>query len=86
MPPLPSATGNAIVPAVSQPRRESPGLRRTVIRDKDRFCNIGAILAFAGPALNTSSRLLFYPRMLYFTTISIDARVSFSGARWGDGQ
>jgi hypothetical protein len=86
MPPLPNATGNASVPAVSQPRRESPGLRRTVIRDKDRFCNIGAILAFAGPALNTSSRLLFYPRMLYFTTISIDARVSFSGARWGDGQ
>jgi hypothetical protein len=61
-------------------------LRCTVIRDKDRFCNIGAILAFAGPALNTSSRLLFYPRMLYFATISIDARVSFSGARWGDGQ
>lgn len=86
IPPRPNATGNASVPAVSQPRRESPGLRRTVIRDKDRFRNVDIILAFARSALNTSSRLLFYPRMLYFATISIDARVIFSGARRGDGQ
>ena len=82
----PNATGNASAPAVSQPRRASPGLRRTVIRDKDRFRNVDIILAFAGSALNTSSRLLFYPRMLYFATISIDARVIFNAARWGDGQ
>jgi hypothetical protein len=48
--------------------------------------NVDIILAFAGSALNTNSRLLFYPRMLYFATISIDARVIFSGARLGDGQ
>lgn len=81
MPPRPNATGIASVPAVSQPRRESPGLRRTVIRDKDRFRNVGVILAFTGFALNTSSCLLFYPRMLYFATISMNARVSFNGAR-----
>jgi len=86
MPPRPSATGNASIPAVSQPRRESPGLRRTVIRDKDRFRKFDVILAFAGVALNTSSRLLFYPRMLYFATISMSARTSFNGAPWGDGQ
>jgi hypothetical protein len=61
-------------------------LRRTVIRDKDRFCNVGATLAFAELALNTTSRLLFYPRMFYSATILIDARVSFRGIRWGDGQ
>jgi hypothetical protein len=38
MPPRPSATGNASNPAMSQPRLESPALRRTVIREKDRFC------------------------------------------------
>jgi hypothetical protein len=86
MPPRPNATGNASVPAVSQPRRESPGLRRTVIRDKDRFRNADVILAFAGSALNTNSRLLFYPRMRYFATISMDARAFFNEARWGDGQ
>jgi hypothetical protein len=37
MPPRPSATGNASIPAMSQPRLESPGLRRTVMRDKDRL-------------------------------------------------
>jgi hypothetical protein len=57
-----------------------------VIRDKDRFCNVGATLAFAELALNTTSRLLFYPRMFYSATILIDARVSFRGIRWGDGQ
>ena len=86
MPPRPNATGNASVPAVSQPRRESPGLRCTVIRDKDRFRNVDITLAFARFALNISSRLLFYPRMLYFARISIDARASFNRARWGDGQ
>ena len=35
MPPRPSATGNASIPAMSQPRLESPALRRTVMRDKD---------------------------------------------------
>jgi hypothetical protein len=30
---------------MSQPRLVSPGLRRTVIRDKDRFCIAGANLA-----------------------------------------
>ena len=37
MPPRPSATGNASIPAMSQPRLESPALRRTVMRDKDRL-------------------------------------------------
>jgi len=32
---------------MSQPRLESPGLRRTVIRDKDRFSIRGAILTWA---------------------------------------
>jgi hypothetical protein len=86
MPPRPNATGNTSVPAVSQPRRESPGLRRTVIRDKDRFRKFDVILAFAWVALNTSSRLLFYPRMLYFATISMYARTPLNGAPWGDGQ
>ncbi|MGA7041652.1 MAG: hypothetical protein WBZ08_25055, partial [Pseudolabrys sp.] len=40
--PRPSATGNANIPAMNQPRLESPALRRTVIRDSDRFC-IGAL-------------------------------------------
>src|SRR5262245_26964762 len=86
MPPRPNATGNASVPAVSQPRRGLPGLRRTVIRDKDRFRKFDAMLVFVGVPLNTSSRLLFYPRMLYFATISMYARASFNGALWGDGQ
>jgi hypothetical protein len=43
-------------------------------------------LAFAKSALNTSSRLLFYPRMLYFATILMYARASFKRIRWGDGQ
>jgi hypothetical protein len=86
MPPRPNATGNASIPVVSQPRRESPGLRRTVIRDKDRFRKFDVILAFTGVALNTSSRLLFYLRMLYFATKSMYARTSFNGAPWGDGQ
>jgi len=47
MPPRPSATGRASIPAMSQPRLESPGLRRTVIRDKDRFSIRGAILTWA---------------------------------------
>src|SRR5215470_12406622 len=41
IPPRPSATGNASIPAMSHPRLGSPALRRTVTRDKDRFC-IGA--------------------------------------------
>jgi hypothetical protein len=81
MPPLPSATGKASVPAVSQPRRESPGFRRTVIRDKDCFCNIDAILVFIRSVLNTSSRLLFYPRMFYFATRRMSVRTSFNRVR-----
>jgi hypothetical protein len=32
---------------MSQPRLASPGLRRTVIRDKDLFCIRSAILTWA---------------------------------------
>src|SRR5215470_16404988 len=45
IPPRPSATGRVSRPAMSQPRLVSPGLRRTVIRDKDRCLGIPATLA-----------------------------------------
>jgi hypothetical protein len=43
MPPRPSATGIARPPAVSQPRRGSPGLRCTEIRLSGLFGIVGCV-------------------------------------------
>jgi len=46
---------------MSQPRLASPGLRRTVIRDKDRRFGIRLRLPLFRLALNFRSDLLYYP-------------------------
>jgi hypothetical protein len=73
-------------PAISQPRRPLPGLRRIVILDNDRFRAADFILARRIPAPDTSSRLLFYPRMFYFATIRTPAVTFFEGILRGDGR
>jgi hypothetical protein len=70
MPERPSTTGSASGPASSSPWVRSPGRVRTQMRDNGRFCIASGLASrFTEVQHKCQTRLLFYPRMLYFAQL-----------------